>query len=142
MRRRKAAAARQALLRLTAVGAACMATTLLNNPWGWKLYPHLVWYLSNGTIMQHMQELQVAGTSMIWRAEMLSIAAADDARRAFLTHAREVRPEASCWWHCLPVLFRAVHGAGRSDILAAAAEHGYRAAGSRPRVRGSPAGAG
>jgi hypothetical protein len=52
----RAAAVRRTLT-LTAVGAACLATTLVN-PWGWKLYPHLVWYLSNHTIMEHTEELQ------------------------------------------------------------------------------------
>ncbi len=84
----KAAAARQAL-RLTAVGAACMATTLLN-PWGWKLYPHLVWYLSNGTIMQHMQELQSPNFHDL--APKCFLLLLLTTLVVFLTHAREVRP--------------------------------------------------
>lgn len=49
-------AARQRMLKLTAAGTGCVVATLLN-PWGWKLYPHVLWYLSDSLIFESMDEL-------------------------------------------------------------------------------------
>lgn len=41
---------------LSVTSAACVAATLIN-PWGWKLYPHVLWYLSDRLIFESMDEL-------------------------------------------------------------------------------------
>jgi hypothetical protein len=51
----KAAAVRR-MMSLTTTGVACVVATLLN-PWGWKLYPHVLRYLSDRLILESMDEL-------------------------------------------------------------------------------------
>jgi hypothetical protein len=56
-REAQGAAATRLMLSLTTAGAACVAATLIN-PWGWTLYPHVLWYLSDRLITQNMNEMQ------------------------------------------------------------------------------------
>lgn len=44
-------------LKLTATGIACVAATLFN-PWGWRLHPHVLWYLSDRLMIENINELQ------------------------------------------------------------------------------------
>jgi hypothetical protein len=97
----KAAAARR-VLRLTVVGAACAATTLLN-PWGWKLYPHLVSFLGNPTMMQHVEELQSPNFHAL--APKCFLLLLLTAVVVLLRHSREARPS-----QLLVALFAAYSG--------------------------------
>jgi hypothetical protein len=50
-------AAGKRIRNLTGVGLLCVAASLVN-PYGWKLYAHIYRYLSNGFLMDHIDEFQ------------------------------------------------------------------------------------